>query len=397
MTPSRRGSATLDDSTMLTTWISRFRALPPMVPDSAVALLVMASADAAAYQDGGRLTLLQAVAIALITLPVAARRLLPTAVSAAVGAALILNLLLGFTNSFIENFAGVLALYTMYAWARPGWRIAVMTTVLVLGVCVGVALGWRNQHRVYLYDLGYNAILFSLPIILGYGVRTRRAFVAQLREQSKLMARQAATNERTAIARELHDVIAHSVSVMVLQAAAGKRVSRRDPSSAADAFDVIEQTGRDALADLRRVVGVLTTDTAAAAALSPQPDLSQLSALVGRVRRAGVDVHVRVAGSRRALAPGVELSAYRVVQESLTNVLRHSGANSAVVALGYGPTDLTVAVTDNGHNGHPSAGEGRGLAGMRERVELLHGEFHAGRTSEGFSVQARFPLELPAS
>jgi signal transduction histidine kinase len=379
---------------MRDTYISRFRALPPIVPDGALALVLLVSAAIATYQDAGRLTVLQAIVIALITLPVAARRLLPTAVSAAVGAALILNLLLGYTNSFIENFAVVLALYTLYAWARPGWRITVMTTVLVIGVCVGVALGWRNQHRVYLYDLGYNAILFSLPIILGYGVRTRRAYVAQLHEQSRLLAREAAASERTAMARELHDVIAHSVSVMVLQATAGQRVAGRDPGSSAKAFGVIEQTGRDALADLRRVMGVLGADTAA---LAPQPSLLQLDALVANVRETGLSVQVSIDGAQRTLAPGVELSAYRIVQESLTNVLRHAGATTAVIALRYGMTDLVVEVSDNGRNGHTTAGNGRGLAGMRERVTLLNGEFHAGPSSEGFNVSARFPLDAPAS
>src|SRR5450755_1572661 len=334
---------------MRDTYISRFRALPLIVPDGALALVLLVSAAIATYQDAGRLTVLQAIVIALITLPVAARRLLPTAVSAAVGAALILNLLLGYTNSFIENFAVVLALYTLYAWARPGWRITVMTTVLVIGVCVGVALGWRNQHRVYLYDLGYNAILFSLPIILGYGVRTRRAYVAQLQEQSRLLAREAAASERTAMARELHDVIAHSVSVMVLQATAGQRVAGRDPGSSAKAFGVIEQTGRDALADLRRVMGVLGADTAA---LAPQPSLLQLDALVANVRETGLSVQVSIDGAQRTLAPGVELSAYRIVQESLTNVLRHAGATTAVIALRYGMTDLVVEISDNGRNGH---------------------------------------------
>jgi signal transduction histidine kinase len=210
---------------MTTDWIKRFQALPPIVTDAALALLLMISADAAAYQDAGGLTALQVVMIALITLPVATRRRFPATVTAFIGSALILNLLLGFTNSFIENFAVLVALYTLYASVGAEWRLAVVSGLLVVGLVAGVALGWRNQHQVYLSDIGYNSIIFALPVILGSGVHTRRAYIAHLHEQSRLLAREAAANERTAIARELHDVIAHSVSVMVLQAAAGGRLA----------------------------------------------------------------------------------------------------------------------------------------------------------------------------
>jgi signal transduction histidine kinase len=178
----------------------------------------------------------------------------------------------------------------------------------------------------------------------------------------------------------------------VLQATAGRRLARRDPGSASAAFEVIEQTGRDALADLRRAIGVLKADSAEAA-LAPQPSLLQLDALVQQVRQAGVAVHVNIDGTQRPLAPGVELSAYRIVQESLTNVLRHSGADDAVVAIRYGLKDLTVEVTDNGRPGSTPSRDGNGLTGMRERVALLHGEFRAGSTTNGFSVAARLPLE----
>ncbi|HEY6468838.1 MAG TPA: sensor histidine kinase [Candidatus Dormibacteraeota bacterium] len=378
---------------MLKDWIWRFEALPPIVPDGALALLLMVSADAAAYQDAGKLTALQVVIVAFITMPVAARRLFPATVTTVIGAALIVNLLVGFNNSFIENFAVLVALYTLYASVGAEWRLVVVSGILVVGLVAGVVLGWRNQHRVYLADIGYNAIIFALPVILGFGVRTRRAYIAQLHEQSRLLAREAAAGERTAIARELHDVIAHSVSVMVMQAAAGGRIARRDPPGAVATFAVIEQTGRDALADMRRVVGVLKDDGVEDTMLSPQPDLVQLDALVEQVRHAGLNVHVSVDGERRPLAPGVELSAYRIVQESLTNVLRHSGASDAEVAIRYGVDDLTVEVTDNGHNGTADRGGGNGLTGMRERVALLNGDFEASETTRGFRVSARLPLE----
>jgi signal transduction histidine kinase len=188
-------------------------------------------------------------------------------------------------------------------------------------------------------------------------------------------------------------VIAHSVSVMVLQATAGKRVALRDPSGAAAAFDVIEQTGRQAMTDLRHVVGVLKDDSTGNATLAPQPSLMQLDSLVDQVRHAGVSVQVGIEGTQRPLSPGVELSAYRSVQESLTNVMKHSGATDAVVAITYSAEDLTIEIRDNGHSGTPPSIGGSGLEGMRQRVALLHGDFHAESLGDGFRVQARLPLE----
>ena len=381
-------------TSMIAESFKRFSGVHPVVPDGVIAILLMAIADVAAYQDSGTLSVAQVIMIALITLPVAVRRSFPTAVVVLVGGALILNLLLGHNNSFIENFAILLALYTYYASVPAGWRIGVMTVVLILGVIAGIALGWRIQHRVYVSDIGYNAIIFALPVILGYGVRTRRAYIAQLNERATLVAREAAVTERTAIARELHDVVAHSLSVMVLQATAARRLARRDPGSAAATFEVIEQTGRDALGDLRRAISVLKANSFEAASLAPQPSLLQLDALIDQVRQAGLSVHFSVEGTKRPLAPGVELSAYRIVQESLTNVLRHSGASDAVVAITYGFDDLIVEVTDDGRNGAPPSGGGSGLVGMRERVALLHGDFRAGPTAKGFSVSVRLPLDL---
>jgi signal transduction histidine kinase len=381
---------------MFANWVKRFQALPPPVTDGALALLLLTSASLAAYQDAGKLTALSATLIALITLPVAMRRRFPATVTLVIGSALMLNLILGFTNSFVENFAALVALYTLYASVGPEWRLAVVTGTLVVGLTAGVILGWRNQHQVNLSDIGYNAIIFALPVILGYGVRTRRAYMAQLHEQSKLLAREAASNERTAIARELHDVIAHNVTVMVLQAAAGGRLAR-DPARAAATFEVIEHAGRDALADMRRAVGVLNDESDEGMVLSPQPSLLQLEALVAQVRHAGVNVRVNIVGEQRPLAPGVELSAYRIVQESLTNVLRHSGASDAEVALHYGGNALTVEVTDNGQASAAQHGSGNGLTGMRERVALLNGDFAAGETAHGFKVSARLPLEAPTA
>src|ERR1019366_8357033 len=169
-----RAVSEAETTRMVTASINRIRRLPPIVPDGAVAIVLMVSAGLAEFQDAGALSVVQVVAIVCITLPLTARRMFPTVVSAVIGTALILHLLAGFSNSFVENFAILLALYTVYASARSGWRIVVMSATLVIGLCAGITLGWRSQHHGYLSDIGYNAIIFTLPVILGYGAWTRR-------------------------------------------------------------------------------------------------------------------------------------------------------------------------------------------------------------------------------
>jgi signal transduction histidine kinase len=389
----RSGGYARDRFLMSTDFWHRFPSVPPIIADGSLSLLLFGSADLLTFQQTGTLSWLHALTIALITLPVTARRRCPVPVVWLIGAALIANLLAGFTNSFFENFALVAALYTAFVRVRsPRWITAIVVA-LVVGVTAGILLSWHNDGHITLSDLPYNWLLFTLPGVLAYGVRARRAYVTQLEERGELLAREAAVEERNHIARELHDVIAHSVSVMVLQATAGERLAKRDPGRAVETFDVIEQTGRRALSDLRRVVGVLRAEDEERAALEPQPGLDQLGALIEEIRRAGLAVDVSIRGSRRPLPPGVELSAYRLVQESLTNVLKHADAAKAGVVVIFSPTELAVEVSDDGRGaGDPGSG-GNGLTGMRERVGLLGGDFHAGPLDRGFRVVARLPLE----
>ncbi|MEO8898472.1 MAG: sensor histidine kinase [Candidatus Dormibacter sp.] len=378
---------------MFTDFWHRLRSTPAIIADGSLALLLMGSADLLTLQQMGTLAWLHAVTIALITLPLTLRRRGPIAVVWFIGLALITNLIAGFTNSFFENFSLVAALYTAFAQGHSRSLLTATVVALVMGVTAGILLSWHNQGRVNLSDLPYNWLLFALPGLLGYGVRTRRAFVTQLEERGALLAREAAVEERNHIARELHDVIAHSVSVMVLQATAGGRLAKRDPGHAVETFDVIEQTGRRALSDLRRVVGVLRADDDERAELEPQPGLDQLGALIDEIRRAGLAVDMSISGGRRPLPPGVELSAYRVVQESLTNVLKHANAAAAAVTVTFSPNELMVEVCDDGRGTAEVGSGGNGLTGMRERVSLLGGDFHAGPLDRGFRVLARLPLE----
>ncbi|MBG0564322.1 sensor histidine kinase [Actinoplanes aureus] len=221
--------------------------------------------------------------------------------------------------------------------------------------------------------------------MLGFSIRQAREYARRLSAQA---AEQAVVAERLRISRELHDHVAHSVGVIALQAGAAARVMDTQPDRAREAMRAIETTSRDTLSGLRRLLGGLRTQE-----LRPAPGLADVDQLVGAATAAGVAVGLTVQGERRALAADVELSAYRIIQESLTNVLRHAGAATCQVSVEYRPAELTIEVVDDGHGGDPAAGGGFGLVGLRERVALANGTFIAGaRPGGGFGVAARLPV-----
>ena len=231
--------------------------------------------------------------------------------------------------------------------------------------------------------------------LLGDNLRTRRAYLRELEARAERLereqeesARRAAAEEQARIARELHDVLAHNVSVMVVQAAAANDVFETQPQRAREALRDIERTGRSALTELRRLLGrVRHTDFA------PQPGLSELDALVDGVRAAGLPVTLRIEGPLGDLPAGLDLSAYRIVQEALTNTLKHADASRAEVGVRRTPTTLELEILDDGvGNGTGEIG-GHGLIGMRERAALVGGEVETGpRPGGGFQVRARLPL-----
>jgi signal transduction histidine kinase len=250
------------------------------------------------------------------------------------------------------------------------------------------------------------ALVVVVPVLLGLWIGTRRALVANLRERAErlereqlLGAEQARGQERARIAREMHDVVAHRVSLMILHAGA-LEVSLAVPGDAQQA-GLIRQTGREALEELRHVLGVLR-ERSDGPALDPQPTLSDLDRVVQQSRDAGMEVSVAVDGERRALPATIERTAYRLVQEALTNVHKHAANAATEVCLAYGPERLDVIV----RNARPPSGSdpglalasgGHGLVGVRERVALLGGTFHAGpRLDGGFEVRASIPTEVPA-
>ncbi|TYB96377.1 sensor histidine kinase [Micromonospora sp. WP24] len=249
-----------------------------------------------------------------------------------------------------------------------------------------------------------NLLVGLLSYAVGRVVQARQAANRALRERARVaeerqraLAEQAVADERRRIARELHDVVAHHVSVMGVLATGARRVLRRDPDAADEVIGTIEETGRATLRELRRLLDVLRTDAEPDADLAPQPGLGGIETLTEQVREAGLPVTLRVDGDPVVVEEGVALAIYRIVQEALTNALKHAGAATAEVRIGYDGAAVVVEVTDDGRGpGLDSPGVGHGLVGMRERVGLYGGVLQAGaRTGGGFRVHARIPVEQP--
>ncbi len=270
---------------------------------------------------------------------------------------------------------------------------------LALTSVVAVALSSDTFIWGDIFFPGAFATLFWLA---GRAVRSRSRLTAELHEatvrlheQGEAEAARAVADERRRIAREMHDVVAHSVSMMVIQAGGARRILARDPARAVEAAELIERTGRDALKEMRHLLGVLHAGEDLAE-LAPQPTLHGLQALVERSDAAGLPVRLRIEGERRELPSGLDLAAYRVVQEALTNALKHGGG-SADVLVRFGDDELCLEIADAGLGpgvAHRVEGGGHGLVGMRERVRVFGGELHAGpRPEGGYLVTARLPLQ----
>jgi signal transduction histidine kinase len=252
-----------------------------------------------------------------------------------------------------------------------------------------------------------SALLIIVSWMIGYSVRQQRAYTANLREQAERRAREqlaearrAISDQRLQIARELHDVVAHTMSLIAVQAGVGNYVINDDPDEAARALSSIEQISRGALTEMRALLGVLRTDDGPLAApagpggeLMPLPGLADLDSLVQRAAPAGLLVDLDIRGERTQLSAGLDLAAYRVVQEAITNVIKHAATDRCSVTVAYQPETLTLQVTDRGRSGVRGAAVGHGIVGMRERVSMYGGRLQAAPLpGEGFQVTARFPL-----
>ena len=358
-----------------------------LLGDAALALALAASSVAAAVQRPDIPHRGAAVALtALQTLPLVFRRSHPLWVLAVVaGASSAVTIISG---TLIQPLGLLVALYTVAAHCarRDATRA---------GAATAVVLAWP-----LLRDSGYNIGVTVLKAgflgagwVFGAYLGELRARAAASRREEQLQTARAVAEEQARVGRELHDIIAHTLSVIVVQAAAAGDVFDSSPDRARQALGSIEATGRQALAELRRVLDAIRP----AASQAPPPGLAQLDALLSQVRGTGLAVTVRTEGSAADLPAGIDTSAYRIVQEALTNTLKHARATTADVALVFHPQGLIIDILDDGQPAGPPAGgashPGRGIIGMHERVALYGGSLTAGpRPQGGFQVHARFPL-----
>jgi signal transduction histidine kinase len=369
-------------------------------------LIVVAAAEAAVEvalrhdaEGAPDLSLWVAVpATALIVLPLLARRRFPFAAPAGVW---LLAAALSFVDGRLVVFtatASVAGLAAAFLLGRlhDGLR-ARLGLLVVLG---GAATIVYNNPTHAAAELVFSPLLFAVGWVAGFAVRERsqqaeaaeeRATRAELEREAA--ARVAVAEERARIARELHDIVAHAVSVMVLQVGAVRHKLPAELGEDADALRGVETTGRTALAEMRRLLGAMRRD-GDGVELGPQPGLDAVDALLAEVGRAGLPAELHVEGEPARLPRAIDLSAYRIVQEGLTNALKHARASRADVTLRYGPGELRIEVRDDGRGAAGSDGAGFGLVGIRERVKIYGGEMTAGAApGGGFLLAARLPLE----
>ncbi len=303
----------------------------------------------------------------------------------------------GEQSTFESFLALLLGFYSVAAYAEERRAIlgAAIVGASILAIDIPRLIAGTNPGDIIPAWLFYTTVWF-----MGRTLRQRRLqaarlqdLAAQLELEREERAQTAVAEERSRISRELHDVVAHSVSVMVVQAQAAQRLLQGEQQEARQALTSIETTGRQALVEMRRLLGILRR-TDEEPALAPQPSLKHLDALIEQVREAGLPVELRVEGAAEPLPPGVDLSAYRIVQEALTNTLKHAGPSHARVAIHYRSDEIELEISDDGGGNVNGGGSGQGLIGMRERVALYSGVLHSGRQNGGgYLVRARLPLD----
>ncbi|GAA2580833.1 sensor histidine kinase [Actinomadura fulvescens] len=365
--------------------VERARALPRREVDAVITIVCSVQILLQAGVDE-RLEWWVPLMVTGYALPLMWRRRFPFAVTfvCGIGTSLIAP------TELLGQFPSVqlVATYT-FAELCPPVKRALAVAGTVVGITASILIP-RDEPL----NLGLVGIAFAVAYALGTGARARRDRIAMLEERARRFAEEqdaAATRERERIAREMHDIIAHSMSMIAIQAEGGSAVAHRDPAKAAQVFETISDTSREALAQLRRVLGVLRAE---GAARRPQPDLAELPALVDGVRKTGLTVTLEETGEARPVPPGLGTTAYRIVQESLTNTVKHAEAAGVRVRLGWERDTLRLQICDDGRGPGDAPGGGHGLAGMRERVAAAGGELTFGPATggSGFRVEARLPL-----
>ena len=366
----------------------RFRPDPTKL-DWALAALLLIGAELAIWVGGDMAGhRLGAALFALAVMaPIAVRRRYPTLVGAGVPVLGALEHSLWNPQFVGYPVATFCALYALAVWTTPrrfAFGLALVVTAYVAG-------------SIHSNGIDRTGLLFSVVTVVVMvlvrrvvGDREQRARIAE--RERDVAAREAVVEERARIARELHDAVAHNVSMIVVQAGAERRVLDGGNDSTREVLRTIEQVGRGALTEMRRLLGMLRSD--ADDPLMPQPGLDDVTTLVTQVREAGLPVELRIDGERRELPVGIELSAYRIVQEALTNALKHAGDARASVHVHYGSESLELEIVDDGAGGAARAPRGgHGLVGMRERVALYGGRLDASRRTEGgFVVRVKLPI-----
>lgn len=340
-----------------------------------------------------------AVALALASsLPIAYRRRRPITVLGATAVAVTAYQLLRYPGSG-QELGAVVAAYSVGAYSRNRRQVTRAAVSLLLGLTLLNIVHAIADHKTLesASNVVGNVIIFGAAFIMGDNVRRRRQRIFDLEERAahetrerEMLARQTVADEQRRIARELHDVVAHSLSVMVVQAGAARRVVGTRPDQAAEALGHIESTGRDALNEMRRLLGVLRGE--GSTTMDPQPSLDQLDQLA--TADPSLPVRVAISGTPRRLPPSVDMQAFRIVQEALTNVRKHAGPARASVDIDYSTDHVQVTVADDGRGASVPDGAGHGLVGMRERVSLVGGTLQAGpRPGGGWLVRATLPVD----
>jgi signal transduction histidine kinase len=337
-------------------------------------------------------------AIALVVLPLLGRRRLPFAAPASVWLlAAALSLVDGRLVPFSATavVAGIAA-----AFLLGNLRDAVRARLGLGLVLAGAAIVVYNDPNPAAGELIFTPLLFAIGWLAGFAMRERaeqaeaaEVRAAQAEREREAAARIAVAEERARIARELHDIVAHAVSVMVLQVGAVRHKLADTRPEDGEALKGVEQTGRTALTEMRRLLGAMRRE-GDDLALAPQPGLGNLGVLLEQVGRAGLPVHLHVDGEPYPLPHALDLSAYRIVQEGLTNALKHARASQADVTIRYGSDELDIEVRDDGNGALPDHGHGHGLVSVRERVKIYGGEMTADAArGGGFVLSTRLPLE----
>jgi signal transduction histidine kinase len=374
--------------------VTRRRLIDLGVP---LVLAVVATIEIAASSDIDAPWPIAALFALGTTLPLLWRRRAPLVVLVVVMASIaVADATYDIANNASSPFAGLLvAAYATGAYTsrRDGWIGGGIIGAMTLAMAIS------NGEDVIGDALFIGGILFAVwgaAMIVRSRQELARALAArtiELEHEREENAKLAVAEERARIARELHDVVAHNIAMMMMQAGGERRAIGDERPETSAVLETIEDTGRTAMAEMRRLLGMLRSDDDELA-LAPQPSLRYLEDLVAQVRDAGMPVDLRIEGEPRPLAPGIDLSAYRIVQEALTNALKHAGPARARVIVRYGRSELDIEIADDGAGNGNGVPGGHGLVGMRERVALFGGNLAAGqRLDGGYAVRARLPLE----